>query len=76
MMVVCTGPVATVKVAELVRILIEEHKAFVDLVLSKSGNFFQDVEYHGSTGRKLLERLQRLRSSDLDAGSSTPWLEV
>jgi hypothetical protein len=76
MMVVCSGSVAAVKVAELVRILIEEHKVFVDLVLSRSGNFFQDVEYRDSTGRRLLERLQRLRSSDSDAGSSTPWLEV
>mmetsp|Transcript_74927 Transcript_74927/g.150653 ORF Transcript_74927/g.150653 Transcript_74927/m.150653 type:complete len:276 (+) Transcript_74927:42-869(+) len=71
-MVVCTGSVAAVKAAELVRILIEDHQVFVDLVLTKSASFFQDVDYNGCKGRSLITRLQQMRSND----GSTPWLEV
>jgi hypothetical protein len=71
-LVVCTGSVAAVKAAELVRALLEEHKLSVDLVLTKSADFFQSVEYKGSNGRVLLENLERTHPANAEA----PSLEV
>eukprot|EP00620_Florenciella_sp_RCC1587_P008540 CAMPEP_0182596860 /NCGR_PEP_ID=MMETSP1324-20130603/85075_1 /TAXON_ID=236786 /ORGANISM="Florenciella sp., Strain RCC1587" /LENGTH=121 /DNA_ID=CAMNT_0024814569 /DNA_START=16 /DNA_END=378 /DNA_ORIENTATION=- len=46
----CSGSVAAVKAAQLVLELIETHGIYVDLVMTKSGRFFQSVEYRGARG--------------------------
>lgn len=72
-LVVCTGSVAAVKTAELVRLLIEDYQVSVDLILTKSGDFFQGVEYSGKKGAEMLDELKE-RFSPKDG--STPPLEV
>lgn len=53
----CSGSVAAVKTAQLVRELVETHGIFVDLVLTDAGKFFQSVTYNGSQGWTELSRL-------------------
>lgn len=60
----CSGSVAAVKLGEIVRRLVEDHGCFVDVVLTRSGAFFQSVGYNGTQGWAELDRLRALRAHD------------
>lgn len=57
------GSVAAVKAPQIVEGLVQAG-CYVDLIFTRAGSFFMDVEYKGSTPRELLRRLERRRDRD------------